>query len=1094
MVVKASFQNPDATYRFHPFWFWNGDMQRDEIVRQIRIMAEQGVGGFFICARQGLSVPYLSEAWFRLVGFAIETARDYRLHAWLYDEFPYPSGMSGGEVILQHPDAKHRQLHHRSIDITGPNVLSMELPWANILSVRAVPRSKVDGKLLWSDFVNLAGFIGTTQTEDVFQATGLTTYTQKRYFSATLHKQLHWEVPVGDWTIILFLEQEIEDFKYYGTYVDPCHREAMQAFISTTHESYARHFQKHFGKTVKGMFTDEVGLIGKIPWSARLPAFFRKRYGYDLISQLPAIYYGQGEKVAQVRYHFFQSIYRLLGSVYHKQMQEWCERNALQYLTEVPSVRMTTQRSSHIPGGDSAHEKIGRSLEWILDQNAYSLRADPRVASSLAHQTGLARVFIECFHSVGWSMTLQDAKWMLDRLAALGVNLFVLHAFFYSISGLRKHDAPPSQFLQNPYWRYFRRLADYAGRLCYAMDQGQPHVSIAVVHPVTTFWAHMGNPFHNFKYGGGDDAEEQRLERLKKDWSLICKELLLNQYDFDHLDPEMLAESSIKDSMLIVGPAKYQVLILPPLTNLEIGAWKQVKAFIEAGGTVISAGLLPYESVDYLAFNEVEALELFGLTRAPQASYWKGKGTYKEPWSVGKQAAYFIPYIDSARMTDRLLQLLQQRLTSTIMVEPVMGDRRSFLMRQRVLSDNSYLLFLTHQEQDEKILRVRFVPQTGRPVVERLDLTDGQMYPVPLEADTQEDSVLLTFAPYEAHLLHIRFDTSRQGMDAKDDPQTSVEQPYPLVLDSEQSWNMSAIQDNLLRFGAFRLVLDRENQGWQNGWQHGIEGEQWFDVEAQPFINQCAAITAPDLPLQFQQTFGTPVHTAIKYPVVCWYQATCLIEELPATCQFIMDEDAIGGNYTLYLNGHQLPAQDFTKGEKHGYPQQLCDIRQYLKSGVNTLVVRVEVSKASDGVRDPLYFSGPFGITFDQANGAVMGIAPRQGKPHDVLQKGYPYYAGTFSFVRNYFLEELPATDTFELVVPTWIDTMRDCVEVFVNGRSLGVCSWSPYRWQGRTQLLRIGPNIFEVRVTNTINGMLEGTYFDEQQHRIAPVQQGIPQ
>ena len=44
----------------HPFWFWNGRLDPDEIRRQIGEMAAQGVRGFFIHSRQGLHQPYLS--------------------------------------------------------------------------------------------------------------------------------------------------------------------------------------------------------------------------------------------------------------------------------------------------------------------------------------------------------------------------------------------------------------------------------------------------------------------------------------------------------------------------------------------------------------------------------------------------------------------------------------------------------------------------------------------------------------------------------------------------------------------------------------------------------------------------------------------------------------------------------------------------------------------------------------------------------------------------------------------------------------------------------------------------------------------------
>ncbi len=55
-------------------------------------------------------------------------------------------------------------------------------------------------------------------------------------------------------------------------------------------------FGKQFGQTIKGFFTDEVGLLSRIPWSPRLPAFFREHYGYELVDSLPAVALWAGGK------------------------------------------------------------------------------------------------------------------------------------------------------------------------------------------------------------------------------------------------------------------------------------------------------------------------------------------------------------------------------------------------------------------------------------------------------------------------------------------------------------------------------------------------------------------------------------------------------------------------------------------------------------------------------------------------------------------------------------------------------------------------------------------------------------------------------
>lgn len=1075
MSFEDLFVNPPMAHRLAPFWFWNGDMNAEEITHQIREMARQGVGGFFISARQGLEIPYLSDEWFQRVAVAIDAAQQYGMSAWLYDEYPYPSGMSGGEVTLLHPEAKHRTLQHQVITATGPQTLTQELPWAKVLSAQAVPLAETGNALSWSQALDIASSIGIAPAAAVFQSTGLTSYTNKRFFSADLQKQLVWNVPPGRWQIHLFLEKEIEDFKYYGTYVDPCHEAAMRTFIETTHEQYARRFRQHFGKTIPGFFTDEVGLMGKLPWSPRLPDFFREQYGADLVASLPELLYPTGTQTAQLRYRYFQSVYQLLGKSYHEPMGQWCEQHGLQYLTEVPSARMTTQRYSHIPGGDSAHEKVGRSLEWILDRYALSLRANPKIASSLAHQYGHDWSMIECFHSVGWTMTLQDAKLMLDRLAAFGINLYIFHAFYYSIDGLRKHDAAPSQFLQNPYWEHFRQLADYAARLSYALSQGQVHAPIAVVHPITSFWTHLGNPFHNFHYAGEDPVEEQALERLKADWAALDKQLLFQHVDYDHLDPETLAQASIEDGQIVSGYARYKVLILPPMSNLEAAAWSKVQAFLRAGGVVISLGLLPYEQIDAQQDIEVEAAYTFGLTTSPRQHYWQGARDEGARPAKGTHAAYFIAGSpQDEHSIDQLLAILQQHVPPTCVIEPLVGNGRSLLTHQRDLPDGSHLLFIVQQENAELTVRVQG-PHCQS--VERLDLTSGQIVALPFEQRTDGSSVTLSFAPYEAHLL--RFAAQHSAHQAAPSVQ---EEAYQLSIDLQGEWALTAQQENSLRLGTFGFSLSNAADG-----DEGMQ--EWPLVEAKTLVNQFADLAKEQrLPMQFKQTFGVSPTVSLAYPLQCWYRTSFLVEEIPPACQLVMDVYAIGGKYTLSLNGEEIAAQDAGATMRFGHPQRAYNVRHLLKQGHNTLLIQVEAERDWHGICDPLYLSGPFGVGVDAVGKPTITKLPTMGIPRSDPQPGYPYYAGTLNFTREFVLDEVPHSKTFVLTFQNWDSYLRDSIAVLINGQTLGAACWSPYRWSGESTLLRTGSNTIELRLTNTLGALLDGTRFDERSHKIVNV------
>ena len=172
------------------------------------------------------------------------------------------------------------------------------------------------------------------------------------------------------------------------------------------------------------------------------------------------------------------------------------------------------------------------------------------------------------FLIVGWSLTRLDMKAMLDRAAARGANLFAFHAFCYSIGGLRKWDAPPSEFDQNPYWPHFSLLSAYAGRLAYALSRGRRVAPVAVLDPITSVWAHSSEP------GLQQDAVAQRITA---DWAKLMRELTAAQRPHDNLDPLLLAEATVADGMVLLGEAQYRVVVLPSMTTLERSAWEKLE-------------------------------------------------------------------------------------------------------------------------------------------------------------------------------------------------------------------------------------------------------------------------------------------------------------------------------------------------------------------------------------------------------------------------------------------------------------------------------------------------------------------------------------
>ncbi|WP_185602291.1 glycosyl hydrolase [Paenibacillus sp. 598K] len=1169
--IAEALREPEAKWRIQPFWFWNGELADEEIVRQIGEMAAQGVGGFFICARQGMQVAYLSDAWFAKVRVALDAVLTHGLEAWLYDEYPYPSGIAGGEVTLAHPDAKQRLLTHRNFTARGEERCDQELPWGKVLSARAVPR--IEGRLQWSAALDVRRYIGSDQVQPVFQKTGLTSYNQKRFFTYQTAMRLQWTPPAGEWEVHVFLEEELEDFKYYGTFVDPCHEEAMATFIRLTHQRYADELGEYFGRPIRGIFTDEIAPLGKMPWSPRLPEAFYRRNGYLIEDHLEALIGGEDERArdagdgaaparlpaTRVRYDFFQTMHELLQEAYHRPVSDWCESHGLAYVTEVPSMRMATQAHSHVPGGDSAHEKLGRSLDWILDRYTADLRANPKMVSSVAAQYGRERALIECFHSVGWSMTLQDAKWMIDRMAAMGINFYNFHAFFYTLDGMTQHDAPPSQFDQNPYWRHFRALADYTGRISKLMGSGRAVRRIAMLDPATTLWTMLANPLHKYDYAGEDLAERERLTVYKRYWIDLCKTLLAAQRDYDHLDPETLAErGQVESGVLRVGDAAYELIVLPPLANLEARAWERLRQFIDAGGHVIALGMLPYESIEDDDKVARELRERCGLAMdaGGAADFWhssegseRAKSAATERISSLGTAPGMVRFIASGPTFDpavreQLLRELEMRL-----LEPVrlVSTAQSLLVQQRELEGGVRAVFVSHQESGEA--SVELIVGAGAPVVCELDLETGAVAQLRLEllqGNEEQYVARLRFAPYQSRLILIdesgqeetggplseaggeygaaasadeREGTKALTLEASTPEVAASEvltretrasealtreapardasvrasasrdtalpgEPEQLVLSAAGMWEVRPLGDHAIRFDDFEVAL------------HSADGRSAlgvFRAEAKTFIAQVADAAAAGvaLPLAFDQPFGTPMRTALAYPLRASYTAIFDIERMPERCLLLMDRSAIGGDWRILLNGHPVTADELTATRYYDNSNLSCAVDTLLQPGKNQLTVEVEIHHDWQGVTDALYLVGPFGVSFAAPHRPVMTALPEVAELQAGPYPGLPYYAGDLVFRRSIELSEqqLPRGDRFQL---SWSDldaAFHDCAQVMVNGHPLGLRAWSPYVWDGDSAILQPGANTVEVTVTTTLIGLLEGRYFDEASHALYPVQ-----
>ncbi len=424
-ILTEKFKNPDREYTAFPFWFFNGDFTDEEIIRQIRDFKEKGIYGFVLHPRMGIpeSIPYLSDIFMHYVKTAVETAREEGMQVVLYDEGMYPSGSAHGMIAAADP----------ALASVG---LTLEDSWntqGHPPEERPVARL-ADGKFLVCRH-NRGTIRGIHFGEDDGEA--------KAPLSADI--------------------------------LNPA---AVDLFLQLTHERYYAVLKEYFGTTVIGFFTDEPSILGRnglgtpekpfFPWTPGLEEEICSRGGRP--EELAALFEGKENRTTAI---YRQVITDREGRVYYGKLSAWCEAHGIALMGHPhQSDDIDVQQFFGVPGQDLA-------LRWVAPEKGGLEGMDSvmgKCSSDAARLMGRRRNSNECFgacnrseggRQVPWYFTGSDMKWYLDWLAARGVNLFIPHAFYYSIEGARKEERPPDVGPNSIWWGRYRQISGYMSRLSY---------------------------------------------------------------------------------------------------------------------------------------------------------------------------------------------------------------------------------------------------------------------------------------------------------------------------------------------------------------------------------------------------------------------------------------------------------------------------------------------------------------------------------------------------------------------------------------------------------------------------------------------------
>ena len=265
IVAKLWDENSVKEYRPIPFWSWNDRLESEELKRQIRWMAQEGFGGYFMHARGGLETEYLSEEWFDCIRSCIREGEALGLESWAYDENGWPSGFAGGKLLAE--ESNHDQY------------LTCEI-------------GSYDESALASYHVTENQLIRI------------------------------WNAPAeGEECLNLYAHPS-------PSTADILNPAVVDQFLQETHEQYQHQLHQDFAG-LKGFFTDEPQYYRwDTPYTPMLSVYFREEYGQNLLDQLGLLFV-EKEGYRAFRYRYWKAMQSLMLKNFAQRVYDWCENHGL---------------------------------------------------------------------------------------------------------------------------------------------------------------------------------------------------------------------------------------------------------------------------------------------------------------------------------------------------------------------------------------------------------------------------------------------------------------------------------------------------------------------------------------------------------------------------------------------------------------------------------------------------------------------------------------------------------------------------------------------------------------------------------------------
>ena len=288
--LSDEFVNPPMTYRPGAFWCWlNGNMTATSITRDLEAMKSKGMNRAEIWDVAAIHNPsfipagseFLGNESVSLIKHAIAEGKRLKMSIGIVAS----SGWNAGGSWVT-PDWASKNLYFSKVDISGPQSLSIDLPFPKF--PEGCPMKDEHIPVFYKDVSVLAvPYNANKNISDVSQVIRLNTLFK--------NGKLEWNVPEGKWTILRFVcsnngqQLIVPSPNSNGLFID--------FFDPNATKRHLKHFMDRLGVTPENSNEaglayfefDSMELAEGTPWTDSFPSIFLGRRGYDLERYLPIL-------------------------------------------------------------------------------------------------------------------------------------------------------------------------------------------------------------------------------------------------------------------------------------------------------------------------------------------------------------------------------------------------------------------------------------------------------------------------------------------------------------------------------------------------------------------------------------------------------------------------------------------------------------------------------------------------------------------------------------------------------------------------------------------------------------------------------------